>query len=1006
MIKSTNWLVIAGMTMTFSVAFGQTRYVSTAGSDATNDCTLPGNPCATIEHAAAESLPGETIEIAAGTYNLSTSLDLNKSDVELSAQNPADKPVITSSVSDVVIISATGISVNNLRFEMGLTATSGLRGIVSTSTFDNLSLDGNEFISTKANAVPIEMVFGSYAVSLNSPFGTTQNVSFTNNSVSTLSGSYDMFGRGFSIGSNMGDGPGGTISNNEILAYYPIQAVRTAADLSIDDNILSGIIMLNSPVNSASISLTNNTIDAVNQIMADYLYSLLDIRAIETGSVLVADNQIVNYTTIGLLSMASQNVAVNGNTFTPLAGANNFVSLMANSKLMTNGVQGNTFSDQIVIEGNIFSAGAALSGTAIVFADHYGVNTPAFNANTSIGGPLASQKNSFDTNLGTYIKLDDQTGPSTTVALWAPYPATTMQKFSQDINAFAVYNNYGLMTFTEIEEKNYDQVLDPGLGKVRLFEDGTNRYVAENGSDVVNACTLPGNPCATIAYANSMANYNDSIIVAGGDYVISSTVSIDNDGVVLTAQDLTNKPVITSTASSIIEIDATEVEIKGLVFKMGLTAADGLKGITSSANYNNAVITENEFVSTKALSTGLSFGAFAISLNSVAGAAVDTVTITDNVVTTETSANDYFGRGINIGLNGFQGPSATVSGNDVTAFYAIQAVLNAGDVVINDNTLNGITMINAPMTGTNFLIEENEFNGGSETESYNLYSLVDVRAIDLGSVDLVNNLFADYLHLGLLSMASKNVTVDGNTFEPLATAEDFVSIMANTKLMTNGTQGNTYSDEISIIGNTFEAGVADKGTAIMFADHYGVNTPAFATGIVVGGALAAEKNTFATDLGVFIQLDSLEGASNTVELWAPYSVTTMKPFSQNVEALIDNNNYGSTDLNAIELMNIDSLDNNDLGKVILSYTTSIGLEELTTVIASIYPNPASDNLTISIAGKAKVAQVELIDLLGNVVLKSEMNSVKTLNIASLNTGVYIVKLTIDGKQYTSRVVKK
>ncbi len=224
--------------------------------------------------------------------------------------------------------------------------------------------------------------------------------------------------------------------------------------------------------------------------------------------------------------------------------------------------------------------------------------------------------------------------------------------------------------------------------------------------------------------------------------------------------------------------------------------------------------------------------------------------------------------------------------------------------------------------------------------------------------------------------------------------------------MTNGTQGNTYSDEISIIGNTFEAGVADKGTAIMFADHYGVNTPAFATGIVVGGALAAEKNTFATDLGVFIQLDSLEGASNTVELWAPYSVTTMKPFSQNVEALIDNNNYGSTDLNAIELMNIDSLDNNDLGKVILSYTTSIGLEELTTVVASIYPNPASDNLTISIAGKAKVAQVELIDLLGNVVLKSEMNSVKTLNVASLNTGVYIVKLTIDGKDYTLRIVKK
>ena len=46
-----------------------TRYVAPMGNDAGNDCTNAGNPCATVTHAVAQALDGDTINIAAGDYD-------------------------------------------------------------------------------------------------------------------------------------------------------------------------------------------------------------------------------------------------------------------------------------------------------------------------------------------------------------------------------------------------------------------------------------------------------------------------------------------------------------------------------------------------------------------------------------------------------------------------------------------------------------------------------------------------------------------------------------------------------------------------------------------------------------------------------------------------------------------------------------------------------------------------------------------------------------------------
>ena len=48
---------------------GITRYVAPGGNDAGNDCSTPASPCATLTHAVAQANDGDTIDMAAGTYN-------------------------------------------------------------------------------------------------------------------------------------------------------------------------------------------------------------------------------------------------------------------------------------------------------------------------------------------------------------------------------------------------------------------------------------------------------------------------------------------------------------------------------------------------------------------------------------------------------------------------------------------------------------------------------------------------------------------------------------------------------------------------------------------------------------------------------------------------------------------------------------------------------------------------------------------------------------------------
>ncbi|MCL9806062.1 lamin tail domain-containing protein [Flavobacterium amniphilum] len=68
----------------------------------------------------------------------------------------------------------------------------------------------------------------------------------------------------------------------------------------------------------------------------------------------------------------------------------------------------------------------------------------------------------------------------------------------------------------------------------------------------------------------------------------------------------------------------------------------------------------------------------------------------------------------------------------------------------------------------------------------------------------------------------------------------------------------------------------------------------------------------------------------------------------------------------------------------------------------VYPNPAKNNLYISSDSFAE-KQIELYDVLGKVALKAKVTNAP-INLSGLTSGVYVVKVTEEGKTATRKIV--
>jgi hypothetical protein len=78
--------------------------------------------------------------------------------------------------------------------------------------------------------------------------------------------------------------------------------------------------------------------------------------------------------------------------------------------------------------------------------------------------------------------------------------------------------------------------------------------------------------------------------------------------------------------------------------------------------------------------------------------------------------------------------------------------------------------------------------------------------------------------------------------------------------------------------------------------------------------------------------------------------------------------------------------------------------DLTTNEFSIYPNPIKNMLNIN--SNAVVSMVTVYNILGKTVLQEQPNSISpSINLKSLSSGAYFVKILINKKSYTTKIIK-
>lgn len=93
-------------------------------------------------------------------------------------------------------------------------------------------------------------------------------------------------------------------------------------------------------------------------------------------------------------------------------------------------------------------------------------------------------------------------------------------------------------------------------------------------------------------------------------------------------------------------------------------------------------------------------------------------------------------------------------------------------------------------------------------------------------------------------------------------------------------------------------------------------------------------------------------------------------------------------------------------QVVVVNCTTTGIEEKALPVFVLYPNPAQDIVMISAHGLDQEYTVAVCDQLGKVVLQDTMNAELTLDVKSLSTGLYYIRITqkASGKSAVQKLV--
>lgn len=196
----------------------------------------------------------------------------------------------------------------------------------------------------------------------------------------------------------------------------------------------------------------------------------------------------------------------------------------------------------------------------------------------------------------------------------------------------------------------------------------------------------------------------------------------------------------------------------------------------------------------------------------------------------------------------------------------------------------------------------------------------------------------------------------------------------------NGTQGNKVFEANTYIENNALAGqnLTFKGTVTEHSINSGYTVVAFIKGLNPNTGYSAD---------VFVTTPLTATGNFTV------ATSTAIPAGLIVQ-------YGFT----VKGLNGNPANETALGSVTVT-SVNLSNDTFNANLVKVYPNPANDFITLE--NESAFEAISIYNVLGQEVLSKVSNSnTETLNISSLDAGIYVIKSISEGKTMTSRFVKK
>lgn len=92
--------------------------------------------------------------------------------------------------------------------------------------------------------------------------------------------------------------------------------------------------------------------------------------------------------------------------------------------------------------------------------------------------------------------------------------------------------------------------------------------------------------------------------------------------------------------------------------------------------------------------------------------------------------------------------------------------------------------------------------------------------------------------------------------------------------------------------------------------------------------------------------------------------------------------------------------------LVVSEAPGAGLTEAIVSAFQLFPNPATESVTLNVPDQLLDGTVRVLDMTGKTVFHTQLNMHQiAIDLTAFNQGAYIVEIQKDGKSYTSRLVK-